>query len=426
VDILFLCHRIPYPPDKGDKIRSHAMLRHLAKKHRVHLACFVDDPADFAHVDRVRAMAGGECLFVPLRPIAKFLAIPRAVATGEPVTTAYFGSARISRWIDSLASRYAIGTTVIFSSAMARYLLDGKPVEPACALLDLVDIDSDKWRQYAAQSKGLRRWIYGREATALLRLERRAARRFGATVLVSRYESDSFAALAPESASRIGVLANGVDGSYFAPQDFPNPYKPGEIPIAMTGRMDYEPNIDAAKWFLAEIMPRLQRSLPNLRFYAVGARPPRSLRALIGSAFQTTGYVADVRPYLQHAAAVVAPLRIARGVQNKVLEAMAMARPVVATTAATRALDAVANIHLWIEDRPEAFAKAVVAAATGSQRDTIRKRARDFVETHHSWTEVLSGLDDIVAGLTAPHVAAAPGDVPSVVEKRTEAVDLLQ
>jgi sugar transferase (PEP-CTERM/EpsH1 system associated) len=413
LDLIFLSHRIPFPPNKGDKIRSNAIFSHLAKSYRVHLACFVDEPADFAHTDRIRRLAGGECLFLPLMSVAKLLSVPRALITREPVTTAYFGNPEIARWIDRVATTYPIAAIVAFSSAMAPYVLDRTTLKPSRGVLDLVDLDSDKWRQYAGRSRGLRRWLYQREATALFRLERRAACCFGRTVLVSRYEADSFIAAAPETASRVRVLTNGVDHSYYSPGRFPNPYPEEEIAVAMTGRMDYEPNIDATKWFLAEIMPRLRRMRPKVRFYAVGANPPRAVRALAGPAFTVTGFVDDVRPYLQHAAAIVAPLRIARGVQNKVLEAMAMARPVVATSAATRALEVVSGVHLWVGDTPDSFANSVVAAIDGDEREAVRRRAREFVKTHHNWTDALATLDSVLTQVSGSG-AEGPSPVPGM------------
>jgi sugar transferase (PEP-CTERM/EpsH1 system associated) len=396
MEILFLCHRIPYPPDKGDKIRSHALLKHLAKRHRVHLACFVDDPADMAHTETVRQLAGGECIFVPLGSAGKFLSAAKAILSGQPITTAWFGSRSINQWVSALVRARKIDRAFVFSSAMAPYVLDSDKLDPQDAILDLVDIDSDKWRQYAAHLHGARRWVYRREAEKLFALERTGARRFGATLLVSPYEAESFAAMVPEASTRIYPLANGVNSEYFAPGKFRSPFAGGEIPVVMTGRMDYRPNVDGAEWFFQEVMPLLEKDLPQARFYVVGANPPASLSALAGPKMVVTGQVDDVRPYLQHAETIVAPLRIARGVQNKVLEAMAMAKPVVATQAATRALGVTSGVHLWIEDSPSGFAQAVVAAIGGTDRFHVARSARNYVERHHNWPKNLAFLDELL------------------------------
>lgn len=421
LDILFLCHRIPYPPDKGDKIRSHALLRHLARRGRVHVACFVDDPSDMAHAQAVRQMAGGECLFVPLTRSTKLLSAGLAIASGQPITTACFRSRRMAEWIKALAARHRIERTVVFCSAMAPYVLNNAMLDPQRAILDLVDIDSDKWRQYATHVGGARRWIYLREWAKLFELERLAARRFGTTLLVSPHEADSFAAMAPESAARILALTNGVNREYFAPGSFPNPFPRDEDPIVMTGSMDYRPNVQGAKWFFHDVLPLLATELPRARFYVVGSKPPASLRALSGSKLVVTGRVDDVRPYLQHASAVVAPLRIARGVQNKVLEAMAMAKPVVTTHEASRGLAAVPGMHLWIEDDALRFAAAVINAVRGEDRLEVARRARDYVERHHDWTKNLCVLDALLANTAKGSEPSArrwlsPSAEPSIAE----------
>jgi sugar transferase (PEP-CTERM/EpsH1 system associated) len=240
----------------------------------------------------------------------------------------------------------------------------------------------------------------------LFELERFAARRFGATLLVSRHEADSFAAMAPESAARIFALTNGVNREYFAPGAFANPFAGDEDPIVMTGSMDYRPNVDGAKWFFHEVLPLLTKDLPRARFYVVGSKPPASLCALCGPKLVVTGRVDDVRPYLQHAAAVVAPLRIARGLQNKVLEAMAMAKPVITTQDSSRGLSASSGVQLFIQDDAWAFAAAVVTAVQGKDRSEVARRAREYVELHHDWTRNLSVLDDLLAGRGLPAAEA--------------------
>lgn len=399
MDILFLCHRIPYPPNKGDKIRSHALLRHLARAHRVHVACFVDDPADLVSCDAVKEIAGGECLFLPVSTTQKWLRAAIGCLMGQPVTAAYLHCGEMRDWISKLTRSYRVDRTVVFGSGMAPYVLEHSQLNPERAILDMVDVDSDKWRQYAEVARWPQAWVFRREAKKLRQLERAAANRFAATLLVSDFEANTFATLAPESASRIFAVPNGVDLNYYTPGSFPNPFRPGEIPIVITGRMDYRPNIDAVEWFLSEVLPRLKVQLPSVRFYAVGANPPVSWRDGGKSGLAVTGHIPDVRPYIQHAAAVVAPLRIARGVQNKVLEAMAMEKPVVATREATRALSVTAGVELLIENDPIFFANAVVHAI---QRSHLGQNARQYVEKYHDWDRNFSELDRLLAGIGQP------------------------
>jgi sugar transferase (PEP-CTERM/EpsH1 system associated) len=412
---LFLCHRLPYPPNKGDKIRSHALFCHLAKRGPVHLACFVDEKADFQYLDEVRKLAGGECYFEPLGKSAKSWRSLIGLAVGNPLTTACFGSQRLRAWVDRILRERPIGDLVVFSSAMAPYLLNAS-VAPTRVLFDMVDIDSDKWRQYAARSHGAFKWLYGREARKLQMLECEAAKAFGYTLLASDFEADTFRRIAPLSAFKTLGWTNGVDLEKFSPADFENPFQPDELAIVMTGRMDYRPNHEGAAWFAKEVFPRVAERIPSARVHFVGGGPPAALKAIAGPRITVTGHVADIRPYLQFARAVIAPLHIARGVQNKILEAMAMAKPVVATRDATRSLGVEAGTHLWIENEPERFAGAVVEALRGPERDRIARNARKYVEDHHSWRDLLEEVDRYLEALAQP----VPDSVPRRGEPRLE------
>ena len=389
---LFLCHRLPYPPNKGDKIRSYALLRHLAQRGPVHLACFVDEAEDLQYLDKVRELAGGNCYFERLRKCAKSWRSLMALATGKPLTTACFGSARLQAWVDDILRGHPVDDVVVFGSAMAPYLLKA-PIAPERVLFDMVDIDSDKWRQYAARSRAAVKWLYGREADKLQALECVAAQAFGHTLLASDFEADTFKAIAPASAAKISGLTNGVDMEQFSPGGFENPFDKNELPIVMTGRMDYRPNYEGALWFAREVFPQVLKFIPNASVHFVGAGPPAQLREVAGAGIVVTGTVPDIRPYIQFARAVIAPLHIARGVQNKVLEAMAMAKPVVATLDATRSLGVKAGYHLWVEKEPRRFANAVVEALQGPDRDKLAGNARDYVQVHHSWAGLMQDFE---------------------------------
>jgi len=404
---LLLCHRLPYPPNKGDKIRSHALLCHLATRGPVHLACFVDEECDFQYLEDVRKLAGGECYFEPLGKGAKARRSLMGLAAGGPLTTACFGSARLQAWVDRILRERPIADLLIFSSAMAPYLLKAA-VAPSRVLFDMVDIDSDKWRQYAARTHGVLKWLYGREAQKLQSLECEAAKAFGCTLLASDFEAETFRRIAPASAFKTLGWTNGVDLEKFSPAALENPFSPDELAIVMTGRMDYRPNHEGAIWFAREVFPHVAKILPQAKAYFVGGGPPASLKAIAGKAICVTGQVADVRPYLQFAHAVIAPLHIARGVQNKVLEAMAMAKPVVATNDATRSLDVEAGMHLWVANEPEKFARAVVEALQGPERDRIARNGRKYVEDRHNWPNLLEEIDRHLEGLARPLAEAVP------------------
>lgn len=393
-ELLFLSHRIPFPPNKGDKIRAHAILTHLARRYRVHLACHVDDPDDLKHCGTVEAMVGGECLFLPLnRPAALRRALISA-ARSRSLTEGYFDSPVMRRWIGDLLRRRPVSKALVFSSAMAPYILRQPKMNAARSVLDLVDVDSDKWSQYAKASAPPKRWLYSFEARKLAQLEKKAALAFGKTVLVSPHEAATFTSMAPESASKIHSICNGVDLSYFDPgQQHKSPYPEGEFAIVMTGQMDYRPNLQGAEWFAKCVFPRVAAEIPQARFYVVGANPPAGFLKKMGPGVTVTGRVPDVRPYLAYARAAVAPLRIARGVQNKVLEAMAMARPVIATSAATRALVVTTRSEVWVEDDPVLFAQATIETLKNPELRNLGPNGRNHVEQHHDWNRLMSGFE---------------------------------
>lgn len=396
-DLLFLCHRIPYPPNKGDKIRSWHILDHLAERFRVHLGCFVDHPDDWQHTDLLRDRCGGDCYFAPLRPLAARLKSLVGLATGDPLSLTYYRHRGLAAWAAKLRQEIRPKVIYVFSSTMAPFAGDGGNTR---RLLDLCDIDSDKWTQYASRQSGPMRWVYAREGRLLATYERRMAERFDAVLLVSNNEAALFRRQAPAAAARIHHLGNGVDLDYFSPaQGYPNPFAGGSAPIVFTGAMDYWPNIDAVIWFADEILPLVRRQVPTASFAIVGSGPAPAVRRLgEREGIVVTGRVADVRPYLAHAGAVVAPMRIARGVQNKVLEAMAMANSVIVTTMATQGLEPEARGELVIADEPMEMAAAVVAALACPKDGERGVRARQRVIDHYGWPASMAKLDAIIDG----------------------------
>ncbi|MFO1362605.1 MAG: TIGR03087 family PEP-CTERM/XrtA system glycosyltransferase [Burkholderiales bacterium] len=402
--LLFLAHRIPYPPDKGDKIRSFHLLRHLAARHRVFLGTFVDDPADRRHVAALQALCADVCA-LPLAPRRRRIASLAGFATGEALTLPYYRSAALQRWVDATVAREGIRRGFVFSAAMAQYVLAHAGMR---RVLDLVDVDSEKWRQYAAGRRGPAAWVYRREADRLLRFEAAAAGAFDASLLVTAAEKALFAARAPGAAARVHVVANGVDGAHFAPDAaLPRPFARDELPVVFTGAMDYWPNVDAACWFASAVLPAVLRAHPRARFHVVGMNPLPAVQALARDpAVAVTGRVPDTRPYLQHAAVVVAPLRIARGVQNKVLEAMAMQRPVVASAECAAALTAVPGAELLVAANAGEFA-AHVSRTLAGERPGLGEAARARVLGDYPWTRSLELVARLVDGAAAPAPAGA-------------------
>jgi sugar transferase (PEP-CTERM/EpsH1 system associated) len=395
-DLLFLAHRIPYPPDKGDKIRAWNVLKHLAERYRIHLATFIDAPEDVACVQYLRKI----CASVVWRKLSPRRARLRSLAgllTGAPLTQFYFGDRRLREAVEQLAAAHEPALVYVFSSAMAPYVPDR---QGARVILDMVDVDSEKWRQYAATVSGPARAIYRREGRTLLALERRAAARADAVLLVSRAEAELFAALAPEATAHAHHIGNGVDVVYFDPaQAFANPL--GARPaIVFTGAMDYRPNVEAMVWFVNQVMPRLRVRAAAPCLWIVGSNPSRAVCALAGADVRVTGRVPDVRPYLKHARVAVAPLQIGRGVQNKVLEAMAMGLPVVATPQAREGLDACGDDELLTATTPADFAAAIDGVLDGLA-GPIGARARARVVRDYGWNASLAGLDRLLDRIEA-------------------------
>ena len=393
--LLYLVHRIPYPPNKGDKIRSYHILKHLAPRYAVHLGAFVDIEDDFQYAGRLESMCASLCLR-RLGRVRSRVRCLRGFVTGEALTIPFYRDQGMQQWVDEVIRRVGIRKVLVFSSAMAQYV-NREDHGGLYRIIDFVDVDSGKWEQYAKHMRWPDSWIYMREAKKLLDYERKVAACFDHSIFVSQEEARYFNDRAPALKEKIRWMRNGVDLEYFDPNvTYPNPYPDRGRYIVFTGAMDYWANIDAVTWFAGDVLPRLRACFEDLRFYIVGANPSPEVSALTQvPGVVVTGKVADVRPYIQHADAVVTPLRIARGIQNKVLEAMAMAKPVVASQEAAEGIGAVHGHEILIANGAGETAEMVTTALDeGVQRIGIA--ARTFVERHFKWSENLSLLDHLL------------------------------
>jgi len=402
-NLLYLVHRMPYPPDKGDKVRSYHLLKHLAARHRVFVGTFIDDPEDVAHLEALRAMCA-DLQVITLNPRRAKLASLGALLGGRALTLDYYDDRRLHRWVRETIAKQSIDAALVFSSSMVQYL---KAWPSLPALLDLVDVDSAKWTQYAGEHRWPISWLYRREGERLLAYEREAVDKAAKSFLVTDKEVALFEQLAPEHRGRVQALSNGVDADYFSPDPLrASPYRADELPLVFTGAMDYWPNVDGITWFAREALPALRQRWPSLRLHIVGRNPVASVRALASDAVSISGTVPDVRPYLQYAAVVVAPLRLARGLQNKVLEAMAMARPVVAAQACVDALSARAGQDLMAAIHADDYVRQVDALLRDAPGATAMALAgRQRVIDDYGWASQLAGLDK--------HLAQAFGRAPA-------------
>jgi sugar transferase (PEP-CTERM/EpsH1 system associated) len=418
---LLISHRFPYPPDRGEKIRLWHILRHLARAHRIFLGCLVDDKRDWQYRKQVQAFCAELGCFGIDKRRQKLRALAR-FRPGRALMLDYYDSSELHHWTTDIAARVAIDLVYIYSTAMAPYALG---VAAPRRILDMQDVDSEKWADYGRKSGWPARFVWAREARTLLAYERRAAMACERTLLVTEAECRRFAQLAPESSDRVFALGNGVDLDFFdgAAGGFPDPYPSGPLEagpwLALVGNMDYWPNADAATWFALEVLPMLRHLSPPPRLAIVGANPAAQVQRLADQpGVLVTGRVADVRPYLAHAAVVVAPLRIARGIQNKVLEGMAMSRPVVASPQAYEGIHAEPGRDLLVADGAEAMAHRVAEVLDG-RHPGLGSAGRQAVERAYSWPAQLARLDAILAatfdglpGALAEEVAQRQGGDP--------------
>ncbi|HEU0065944.1 MAG TPA: TIGR03087 family PEP-CTERM/XrtA system glycosyltransferase [Sphingomonas sp.] len=395
MDILFVAHRLPWPPDRGDKIRSHHIVRHLAQRARVHVVAFADDAVADAGYREGLAPYVASLTIVPRRR-SRAVAAALALIRGQPVLLPAFEDAALRAAVDEVIAREAIEAIYLFSVQMAQYLpAQNLPYRAdARIVMDFVDFDSAKYADYGQRTRGVMGWVLRREARLLLAYERAVAARAEASVFVSADEAAMFARAG--GGGRVQVIENGIDTAFYDPAlAVPVSVADGGPLIVFTGQMDYRPNIEAMSAFVADILPLVRSRHPGARLAIVGRAPTAAVRALAGEGVIVTGAVEDVRGWLAAAAVCVAPLATARGVQNKVLEAMAMARAVVASTAAAEGIDHDGTIRVAGDTQEFAAAVAALIDAPG-EAAALGAAARARVIARYAWAARLAPLDDLL------------------------------
>lgn len=398
-EVLFLAHRIPFPPDRGDKIRSFHIVKRLSELARVHVVAFADDAADAAHEAGLRAALGeglASCRII-VRKRSKFASVLAGVMSGSSASTAAFANAELRRSVDAVLDGQGVASIFAFSGQVAQYVPEGRRF-----VMDFVDVDSAKFESYAADASPPLSWLYRREAAELAREEADIARRADVSLFVTDAEARLFRDRAGSAAANVGTLENGVDLAFFDPQAAFVRQERGKASrlLVFSGQMDYAPNVQAVTHFAQQVLPHVRAVARDVRFAIVGRNPAPVVQALHGKdGVEVIGSVADMRPWLAAADVVVAPLLVARGVQNKVLEAMAMARPVVASPAAFEGIDAVAGRDLFVAEGERESAAAILRLLDDPELATrTGQAARARMCARYAWDRQLEPLEALVFG----------------------------
>lgn len=411
-EILFLAHRIPFLPDRGDKIRSHHLLQALARIAPVHVGCFADTDGDLSHEPLLAGISASHCLIRRSKSMAR--AGIEALASRKPVSLTAFAHPDMHAWVRQTLAAHSVDTIFVFSGQMGQYVpadFSGRVV------VDLCDVDSAKFEAYAASGSFPRRWIDVREGVLLAAEEASLAERADRTLLVSTPEAALFRSrIADELGDKVLAVGNGIDAAFFAPRaGVPHPAIAGTAGphFVFTGQMDYAPNVAGAQRMITRLLPRIREVHPGAQFHAVGRAPvPQLMKRNGKGGVHIWGEVPDVRPFLSAADIVIAPLEIARGVQNKVLEAMAMARPVLLSPEAAVGIDAEDGVHFAIAATDDALvARALALLGDQSAAAKMANAARHYVTEHQSWPAMLAHLGPIIGRPVLRHGAIRYSDV---------------
>lgn len=414
--ILFLAHRIPFPPDKGDKIRSFQVLHYLSARHEVHLVCLIDNKRDLRAAEELRRTLP-RLVYEELQPVAQRVRMLKALWQNKPLTVSYFYLPRLQQQLDALVARERFDALFVYSSTMAEYV---RACEIPLRVMDFCDLDSQKFKQYAEVTSPPFSWLYRFEGNRLARYEREAAQHFEHVLFINPQERFLFEN--NHGGKNTALMSNGVDLKYYqetfshnspleggVAHDQHNSKHPPLTPLkgrittrpylAFTGAMDYLPNIDAAHWFAQKIFPLLRASMPHLEFYIIGGNPARKIRKLHEPqhGIHVTGYLPDLRPLLKGASVFVAPMRIARGMQTKILEAMACGVPVVTSAPAAHGIGARNEEEVLIADSAADYARQTLRLLhNDEERERLRQRAFAFLRKNFVWEKNLSVLESLL------------------------------
>ncbi len=406
--VLYLTHRVPYPPDKGDRIRNWHVLRQLTQSFRVSLGCLADEPTPQSTIHKLSEI----CKQVSIEPISRFGRLSKAgfsFLKGRSLSEGAFYSRNLSRTIRHWHAGEPFDAIIVSATSLTPYqrMPEFRTVP---AFVDVVDVDSQKWFDFAEAVRFPKSWLYRIEACRVRKIEHSLPSWAQASVLVSRAEAEVFESIAgPGSAL---VATNGVDLEYFQPGDSSTITSPI---VAFVGALDYLPNIDAAVWFTQHVWPRIRSAIPAAEFRLIGRNPARAVQELSSvPGVNLIGGVPDVRPYLQESAVVVVPMRLSRGLQNKVLEALAMGKATVVAPPALAALEAKPGVDLVRAESPDEWSRVVIDLLNNPLRcNELGRKGREFVESKHHWGSCLNPMITAITHACSAKLNRREGDVAS-------------
>lgn len=390
--IFYITHRVPWPPDRGDRIRTWNVLKYLSVRADVDLVCLADGPVTETTLAELRRVTH-RLAVVPHAGKKRYVAGLRSLLSGGTITEGLFDCAELKSTLRAWDQGVSYDALMASSSGIARYLFAPFVNQSATRWIDLIDVDSQKWLDYSCAARFPMSWVYRTEGERLRTVEQKLATTCDRLLVVSEAERNLFRSFC--QTDRISAIGNGVDSQYFAPSQH---VTVDDFSCVFVGVMNYKPNADAAVWFAKNVFPKIRERYPTAMFRVVGKSPTPEVQALATvDRIEVTGSVPDVRPWLHRSTCAVVPLHIARGIQNKVLEAMACGRPVICSPAPLKGLAAEPGLHLlqadtaaeWIESISRVFDSRLLQQELGMA-------GAAFVQLHHSWDHCLSSLDQIL------------------------------
>jgi len=389
--LVVLAHRVPFPPNKGEKLRTFHQIEELVSKgHSVTVIAPYEEDSELADAKALADKFSIEvtCKKLPNRMWRLVLAVLKNRSFSE---TNFYSSHLMQVLRDKIDTTDVL---LVTASSLANYVFKLPKPKNTQLLMDFMDVDSDKWQQYANESGFLKKLLYSRESRKICQLEQRVAKTFDASFVIAQTEKNLFESRVSK-AGVLKVLGNGIDQSLFNPSD----NKPSNTTnFLFSGVMDYKPNIDAVMWFVENCWADIQVHVPNAKLIVAGMNPsPVIVKLSSAQNIEITGFVDDIKPYFDQAHVFIAPFQIARGVQNKVLQAMACALPIVCTPLGAEGILCHHNDDIIIANNANEFTKHAIKLATNvALRDQIGKQALSTINSHYVWESVLMPLTEII------------------------------